>query len=1049
MFTSLRSRIGDNRPGFVIVILLCLALRVEAQTEPLTTDASFDDFATTLITTKSPTERESLLSQKKGLMTPALRKALIRQGNVHLMAGQYATAFDIYGLARNIAEKIGDKEGVASASLDIGTVYYFQANYPAALEHYLKARELFTEVTNNYESAKALSGLALIYTEQRRDAEALTALQQALKEFTELGDKEEIANTLSSIGTIYYGQGKYADAAEAFKKSTDANSNPDNLVRVADALYMQGDYARALGYYKQSLAELPQQQNPGGVIAALNGAANSAYYQGNYTEALQYYERNALLQQNQPDKAGLVAALRGIGNVHRSRGDYAAALENYFKSLNISQQTNAPTGSILGSIGLVRAFQGDYERALDYYGKAQIEFAASANKIELARVLSLIGNAYYAQRNYEPALEAYRQAFGLRVEMDDKSGQGDLLSGMGSVFLRQKRYLESLDSYKKALALFDSVANKQRMADVLTRVADTFLLQGEFAKALSAAESAMAVATVGDNSDIRWYAQLQIGKAHRGLDHFDQAYQSITDSIATVESLRTRPSNIEGGERNTYLPYLAALDLLSGRNRTGEAFDYAERAKVQTLTELLRSSNARTNKGLSSSEQSEEQRLSGAIASLELQLEREAQLRTSSEARSSKLRDELQETRAAYADLRQRMFLLHPRLKVDRGELPPLKLDEIGALISDTQTALLEYAITENNTYLFVLTADAVAAKNSKAKRSAPTISLKFYPLGIRNDELTSRVTQAEDQLATRQNNYAQSARDLYDLLIKPAGDQLTLKTRLIVVPDGILWRLPFEALQPVEDHYVIDQMQVTYAPSLTALREMRKRQSALPGVNTTLLALGNPLFSKEFTSRIQLAYGDTGMSPSARQEDEIRNVGTSYGNLKSRLLAGPSASEEQLRREADKSNILHFAAPALLDDTSPMSSFIGLSAGIAKEDDGFLQAREIMNLQTTAHLVVLSDARPRGNFAGAATLGMSWSWFVAGSNSMMMSRWEVDSPAVAQLMSQFYSLLKPGTRLSPSKGKALQQSVLSLRRSGEYQHPYYWASFAMIGDAR
>src|SRR6476659_9639055 len=165
-------------------ILLLVGLTIHAQTPPSTSLAELEDFATTLITLKSQQEREQLLARNRALMTPDLRKALIRQGNTQLMAGRYSTAFDIYGVARSVAEQIGDKEGVAAASLDIGTVYYFQANYPAALEHYKKARELFTEVPNNFESAKALSGVAMIYREQRRENEALAALEQALKEFT-------------------------------------------------------------------------------------------------------------------------------------------------------------------------------------------------------------------------------------------------------------------------------------------------------------------------------------------------------------------------------------------------------------------------------------------------------------------------------------------------------------------------------------------------------------------------------------------------------------------------------------------------------------------------------------------------------------------------------------------------------------------------------------------------------------------------------------------------------------------------------------------------
>ena len=170
--------------------LLLLSLSVSAQTPPRAELSEIDDLATTLVTLKTPEEREELLAKNRTLMTPSLRKALITQGNSHLVAGRYSTAFEIYGIARNVAEKIGDKEGLATAWLDIGTIHYFQANYPAATEHYTKARELFIEVPNQHEAAKALSGLALIYREQRRDTEALAALEQVLKEFTSLGDKE-------------------------------------------------------------------------------------------------------------------------------------------------------------------------------------------------------------------------------------------------------------------------------------------------------------------------------------------------------------------------------------------------------------------------------------------------------------------------------------------------------------------------------------------------------------------------------------------------------------------------------------------------------------------------------------------------------------------------------------------------------------------------------------------------------------------------------------------------------------------------------------------
>jgi CHAT domain-containing protein len=133
------------------------------------------------------------------------------------------------------------------------------------------------------------------------------------------------------------------------------------------------------------------------------------------------------------------------------------------------------------------------------------------------------------------------------------------------------------------------------------------------------------------------------------------------------------------------------------------------------------------------------------------------------------------------------------------------------------------------------------------------------------------------------------------------------------------------------------------------------------------------------------------------------------------------------------------------LDDTSPMSSFIGLSSE-TNQQDGFLQIREIMDLQSTAELVVVSAAQPSATLNGNAAVGFSWAWFVAGAPATLVSRWKVESPT---LLTGFYSSMKQTGRTRVSKARALHQTLLAIRRSADHQHPYYWANFAMIGDAR
>jgi CHAT domain-containing protein len=1020
-----------------LIFLSSVPLLVLTQTPTPILPTEVDDFATLLITTRTSEERANLLANKKDLLTPALRRSLIRQGNFHLMAGQYASAFDIYSLTRNVAEQIGDKEGIATALLDIGTVYYFQANYSAALEQYQKARQLFLEVNNWYEAGKALSGLALIYKEQRRDAEALAALKQTLAEFTELNDKEEMANALSSIGSIYYSQRDYSAAAEAFRKSADLNSNAENVIRTADSLYMQGDYTQASRYYKQSLADLSNQDNAAGLISALNGAANSAYFQGNYDEAFEYYQRNLVLERSQRDQLGVANAFRGIGNVHRSRADYAAALESYFNALQISEVLKTNTGLILASIGLTRSLQNDNGGALGYYGKALERFKLDGNQIDSARVLGLIGNSQYILGNLDLAIDSYQKGLTIREGMDDAEGQADLQTGIGSVHLRKRDYAEALNHYNAALRLLGPDGNKAVVASTLTRIADVCLAQGKYEDTFKFATQAANLAKESASKDVYWYALLLIGKAQVALGKNVQGRDAFTSAVSVIESLRSEPT-LGAAElgRSSILAYHAAVDLFIDDGNAAEALDYAERGKVQSLYEVFRRNNALSVRGMTSKEQTDERALIGEAISLQLQLERDSQSPNSTAARQSSLSGRLHQTRAAYSTFRNQLFNAHPTLKVERGEVPALQLDEVRTLVGDHQTALLEYVTTDRDTYLFVLALEEREKTSRRAK--TPTITLRAYPLNIPYEQLTAVVNELQNALTAQNQDVTHNLQRAYDILLRPAAEQFSGKSRLVIVPDGVLWKVPFEALQPNAEGYLIDQFSVSYAPSLAALREMRKlrRETSI----VSLLAVESPVMSAQLSDRMKLSYPDVRLESNAQENSEVDAVAPIYPSSRRKLFTGALATEDVVKRELARSTILHIATPVLLDDAAPMSSFVALS-NAGSNEDGFLQSREILNLQTTAKVAVLSHALHIGNYS-TAQLAMSWAWFVAGAPDVVMNRWEIRSPSNPILMKEFHSRLRI-ERLD----KALQQSALSLRNSADYKHPYYWAGWFLIGE--
>jgi CHAT domain-containing protein len=158
----------------------------------------------------------------------------------------------------------------------------------------------------------------------------------------------------------------------------------------------------------------------------------------------------------------------------------------------------------------------------------------------------------------------------------------------------------------------------------------------------------------------------------------------------------------------------------------------------------------------------------------------------------------------------------------------------------------------------------------------------------------------------------------------------------------------------------------------------------------------------------------------------------------------GADAREDVLKAEAGRHRILHLATHGILDDASPLNSYVLLSRGKGTEEDGLLEAREIMGLDLRADLAVLSACETaRGRFgAGEGVVGLSWALFVAGCQTAVVSQWKVASESTSDLMLEFHRRLRSGG----PKDAALQRAALKLLADRRYRHPFYWAGFIVVG---
>ena len=201
-----------------------------------------------------------------------------------------------------------------------------------------------------------------------------------------------------------------------------------------------------------------------------------------------------------------------------------------------------------------------------------------------------------------------------------------------------------------------------------------------------------------------------------------------------------------------------------------------------------------------------------------------AQAGSRDEARVAALRRSRDAKRLEYEDFQSALYAAHPELRVQRGAVPIAHAQDARLLLSSPSAAIVEFVIGRQRVWAFAIDA------------SGTTV----FELPVSSAGLATEVERFRSQLAARDLRAPATAQQLYDRVLGPMRAVLRGKTELTVVPDGVLWDLPFQALQPSAGRYLIEDVAISYAPSVTVLREsMRLRQRAGP---PSLLAFGNPL---------------------------------------------------------------------------------------------------------------------------------------------------------------------------------------------------------------
>ncbi len=383
------------------------------------------------------------------------------------------------------------------------------------------------------------------------------------------------------------------------------------------------------------------------------------------------------------------------------------------------------------------------------------------------------------------------------------------------------------------------------------------------------------------------------------------------------------------------------------------------------------------------------------------------------------------------------------RTAIQRATLravPPTLRDVQQSLSPDT--AILEYVLDDPASFCLYVTHGRAGVVSLPASRT----------------ELNRLVALYRRQVGTRAATIPAS-RSLYADLIAPLPAQ-ALTPRLIVVPDGRLHLIPFDALVDGTGHYVLETHTITYAPSATVLRLIENAKA----VNTnpiTFLGVGGVEYRMSVADAAPggkpLPDGTASVSnpfdPKAEplrdlpeSVDEVRAASKILGSS-SVLLLGQDATDAAFKAEPlGRFKIIHIAAHGIASPIFPDRAALVLTEDPKHHDDGLLQARDIQRLHLNAALVTLSACDTgAGRLEGEEGIeSIEQAFLFAGVRSVLASLWTASDIYTTDLMEAFYRNLAAGQ----DEADALRNAKLSLL--AEYRRqatPFYWAGFTLVGD--
>lgn len=970
----------------------------------------------------------------------------LNMGKTYESLGNPEKALSCYQDSVSAAKKINDRSLTAAALLYQGLLYYANTGgFEKALEKSFscldESMKIFMEINERKSVSLVMFHLGNVMSAFGKYSDAVFLHENALKISMEFKDSYGVVSNLNYLGRAYTRLGRYDDALsmlEMGEKISGENNLPQHrimsLITLGDLFTEIFEFDKALPRYREALDLAGKLGLDNESYLAANNIATLYRDLNKYDKSLALYE-NALAAAKKMNQAPMMATtLNNMGNVYDSLGDYDKALSYYMRSLEMDMplQREHKISMTLSNIGATYSKMGMYDRAI-YYLSESTKIGAKL-KADNFTALNELGNIYLKTGDIKTAEEIFLD-IGSRL-------------GLTNLYILSQKYDEALSLLKDMTPNW----NQSGLAFLQYHTLNAQALKGKGLLKESAQELLKAVSIAEETR--RKSDSKEMFFAGGGTVKNITPYRALVAALSDL--------SISGKTQDEiFKPY--------GADAASSAFYFSELARARTLLETMAGAARKYDEPKIPAEIKEkEEYIQSELSVIESRWEdaymKGKEVFEKLEKRKEKL---LKDQTLLESEITKR----YPRYAALKYPKPvslqnlPLRQNEV----------LMEYSVGNDETYLFVIRKNGLRVHRLNITENALAGKIKAFMAPFNSGDL---------------NNFSASgAKELYDILLLKAAADLKPAEKLIIVPDGILGTLPFEALvvtkgvNPKNTVYVGDKWTTSYYQSATALA--LTRQLKVSAAKKQFFALGNPVYSSDdpryaayreskpfgkLSERNISQYSYRGITlipkstvagksdkeweeavfpPLPETEDEILQIAGILGAKTAApdVLLNISASETEFRNSpAGDYRYLHFATHADMPGKVKgiREPFIILGQVENKgTDDGFLTLSEVLEISLDADMVVLSacstgkgkmiEGEGVGNFARA--------FHHAGARSVVVSLWEVASEPAVEYMKKFYGFLKAG------KGRSEALRLARNWMKAKYPNPFYWSVFILHGE--